>query len=208
MAKEFARDEVRKREEILEKLDVFDLMHALPKNSIRSIEELARIQRLVPGLGFGYLSTSQQRWLMQGGYDLIKATKPRLAKLVEELMEKPGIFPVRLVEVAELVQERIREKAKRGELPEKYKRAVVVPVEVDTILRFKKDPFYSRGEKTEAVAEALVEVLEDLYRKEKEKMKGEDEPDIKVALEVAKLWLSWFRKAKSSPFSVMQERTK
>jgi len=106
-----------------------------------------------------------------------------------------GVFPVNLREVAESVQERIRERARKGELGEKWKKAVITPAEVDSILRFKRDPYFSKEEKTELIAETLVEVLEEMYEEEKARHRFE-EPEIKVALEVAKKWLERFRRAK------------
>ena len=177
--------------EVLEKKEI----PALDAGRLRSIEELARLHREIEGLGLGYLSKSQIKWLYTGGFEAFKEAKPLIYKLLKEMEEVPGVFPVNLRETAEEVQTRIRERAKEGKIDRKWEKAVVTPSEVEKILRFKIDPFFSRKEKTELIIKTLVEVLEEMYEKEKARHRVE-EPEIKVALEVAKKWLERFEKGK------------
>lgn len=165
----------------------------IPSNSIRSIEDLARLSTEIP-IPIGYLSGSQIKWLEYGGMDYFKETKPYIYELLEKMKEIPGIFPVNLSDLALEVRDRIREKAQNGEIDEKWKNIKVTPSEVDTILRFKRDPFFSHGEKTGLVAKTIVEILHQQYEEEKRKLKYE-EPEVKVALEVAKRWLEKFLRA-------------
>ena len=180
-------------EEILKSLGTI----RIPPNAIRSIEELAKIHREIEGLGIGYLSRSQIKWLEEGGMEVFKHTKPLIYNLLQEMWNKPGVFPVNLREVAEKVQERIREKAEKGEISNEWKDIRVTPSEVDSILRFKRDPFFSKQEKTRLMAETLVEILGEMYQEEKKRHKIE-EPEIKVALEVAKKWLQKFMRAQGA----------
>ncbi len=191
MARGFSRKEEREREKIAAE----KILYHIPPNAVRSIEELARLSREVKGLGIGYLSKSQLKWLYYGGEEYLKVSKPLIYKLIQEMKGVHGAFPVNLREVAEYLQERIRKKAKKGEVDEKWKRIVITASEVESILRFKRDPFFSKGEKTELMVDTLVEVLEEMYREEKKRHRKE-EPEIKVALEVAKIWQERFRKVK------------
>lgn len=170
-------------------------LYPISTKAIKSIEEIARLSRQIERLGIGYLSSPQIRWLETGGLEAFKETKPLIYELIMEMKEKEDAvpFPVNLREVAELVQERIRERAKRGKVDRKWERIVVSAAEVDEILRFKKDPFFSRGEKTRVVVDTLVEILEEMYREEKKRHRVE-EPEVKVALEVAKEWKRRFDK--------------
>ena len=183
----------KKADEILKALGTI----RIPPNAIRSIEELAKLHREIEGLGIGYLSRSQIKWLEEGGMKVFEHTKPLIYKLLEEMWKKPGVFPLSLQEVAEKVQERIREKARKGEIDGKWENIRVTPSEIDSILRFKRDPYFSKEEKTKFMAENLVEVLEEMYREEKKRHRVE-EPEIRVALEVAKRWLQKFRRAQGA----------
>jgi len=196
MARKFASKEKREMEEILNQ--VLDLVgvYNIPPNAIRSIEEIAKLSRFIEGLGYGYLSRSQMKWLESGGYMALKKAKPYIAKLVKELMGKAGTFPVSLREVADRAQERAREKAKEGKIDKKWERIIITPAEVDSILRFKRDPYFSKGEKTRLTAEVLVEVLEEMKN-----------PEVKPALEVAKIWLERFLRATGAETSQLRTRT-
>jgi len=202
----FERKEEEKRrkkaEEILKSLGTI----RIPPNAIRSIEELAKLSREIKGLGIGYLGRSQIKWLEEGGMEVFRVTRPLIYRLLKEMQNVPGIFPINSREVAELVQERIRKKARKGKIDEKWKNIVVTASEIDSILRFRRDPFLCREEKIGLMAEALVEVLEDMYKEEKKKHNVE-EPEIKVALEVANKWLSRFKKARGkSLVSAVKEK--
>jgi len=169
--------------EILEKLATLE---QISKNSIRSIEEIAKLQRLIEGLGFGYLSPSQRKWLVSGGFDLLILQKPSLKPFLEELMKKKGEFPVSIYRITEKVKDRMKEKAQKGEIPSKYKNVIVSPSEVEAILRFKKDPWKTKSEKTKILAQTLVEILEEEVK---------ENPRAKVVLEVAKKWKEWMEMA-------------
>ena len=190
----FKTKEREKVERIMKKVLEEHGLVALPSNSLRSIEELAKLHRGIKGLGLGYLSRSQIKWLYSGGFEAYEKAKPTIYRLLKEMEEIPCVFPVNLREVADIVQERIRERAKKGEIDKKWEKIVITPAEIESVLRFKRDPFFSKEEKTELMVETLVEVLEEMYKEEKAKHKVE-EPEVKVALEVAKKWLDRFRKA-------------
>ncbi len=168
---------------------------AVPPKVLRSIEELAKLSREIEGLGLGYLSRSQIKWLYSGGFDVYKETKPLIYNLLIEMEKVGGVFPVNLKNIAEIVQRKIRKKAREGVIDGRWKKVTVSPSEIDTILRFKRDPYFSKEEKTKLMAETLVEVLEEMYQKEKKRHKIE-EPEVKVALEVARKWLERFRRAR------------
>ena len=191
----YKSEEAKKMEEEMRRISMEKGITNIPPRSIRSIEELAKLSREIEGLGIGYLSKSQLRWLYSGGLEIFRKTKPLIAHLIEEMEKRPGMFPVNLRETAEMVQERIREKAKRGEIDKKWEKVAVTPAELDSILRFRRDPYLSKKEKTELMAEILEEILEEMYDEEKKKHRVE-EPEIKVALEVVRKWLERFRRAK------------
>ena len=132
----------KKMERVLKK-------HGIPvlrNRELWSIEELARLSTEIEGLGIGYLSSSQIRWLYSGGFEAFKEAKPMIYELLKEMEKVPCDFPVNLSEMAETVQERIREKAKRGEVDQRWEKIRVRASEIEVILRFKRDPFRSREE--------------------------------------------------------------
>ena len=187
-------EEKERREKMKKILEERGIVAVHPK-VLRSIEELAKLSREIEGLGLGYLSRTQIKWLYSGGFDVYKETKPFIYNLLVEMEKVGGVSPVNLKNIAEIVQRRIRKKAREGVINRKWKKVTVSPSEIDTILRFKRDPYFSKKEKTKLMAETLVEVLEEMYLKEKKRHKVE-EPEVKVALEVAKKWLERFRRAR------------
>lgn len=202
----FESREEKERKETMKRILEEKGVIAIPPNAVRSIEELAKLSREIRGLGIGYLSRSQIKWLYSGGFEAFQKTKPLIYKLLKEMEEVPGIFPVSLREVAEAVQERIREKARRGEIDQKWEKVLVSAAEIDSILRFRRDPYFSKQEKTGLMAETLVEVLEEMYEEEKKRHRVE-EPEIRVALEVAKKWLERFRRKAGKLSSSKTDRT-
>ncbi len=193
----YKSEETRRMEEETQRILREKGVINIPPRSIRSIEELAKLSREIDGLGIGYLSKSQIKWLYSGGFEVFEKTKPLIARLLREMEKRPGMFPVNLREVSEMVQERIRERARRGEIDKEWKNVVVSPSEIDSILRFKRDPYFSKKEKTELMAEVLEEVLEEMYKEEKGKHRVE-EPEVKVALEVVRKWLERFRRVRGA----------
>lgn len=198
----FESPEEKERREKMKRILAEKGIVAVAPKVLKSIEELAKLSREIEGLGLGYLSRSQIKWLYSGGFDVYKETKPLIYNLLIEMEKVGGVFPVNLRNVAEIVQKRIRRKAREGVIDGKWKKITVSPSEIDAILRFKRDPYFSREERTKLMAEALVEVLEEMYQNEKKRHKVE-EPEVKVALEVARKWLERFRRARgeTSPSS-------
>lgn len=183
------RRRTKKEEEIMRRLERKKrAVSPIPLNSIRSIEELAKLSENIKGLGLGYLCRTQIEWLYSGGFEYFEETKPVIYELLEKMEDVPGIFPLNLREMARMVEKKIRSKVRKGEIDKKWKDINVSAAELDTILRFKRNPFSSKGERIYLIAKALVEVLEEEYRKEKKRHKVE-EPEIRIPLEVAKEWL-------------------
>ncbi len=139
-----------KKEEVM-------IVHPINTMSARSIEEMAKL-----GMPFSILAKSQQTWLIRGGLEYLKKTKPYLYPLVEKMVNnKDQAFPEgeTLLGLAEEVLKKLEWERDQ---------AMGILSWIERILRWKIEPFHTRSEKIRKIACTLKEVLEEKYKKDPE----------------------------------------